>query len=554
MPDPALVVLVGPSGSGKSTWAAEHYRATEIVSSDALRAVVGSGPDDLDASADAFAVLESVVAARAGRGLTTVIDTLGLDAVRRAGLARAGPGARPAGRRRPVRDPGRGLPGPQPGAGPAGAGGRADRPGQGRCGVARTQLEAEGWDLMLVVGRPSTPAPRRDRERRPAARRLRRPTRRRQPGRLGVRAAGLPVPLGRGPGRLADVGGPGRAGGRLRGHRADGPPDPDPAGRPRVGGPAGAVRHPRPARRRRSRAAARARWSRRSRCGRRACWPRPSPRSTSCPAAGRSAASGPAGGSASTRRTALPFAPPRRAAGPARGRHRGDAGAVAAGHRGVLRGVGRAAGDHVLPAAGRAGAGHRRRSRAAAAGHRRRGSATRATCRRTRPCSSRGSSGCGLRCEEAGRDPAEVAVTVLDVPVVGRDREDTAQRVERLRGRTSAAAYARAHHAGPAAEHVERYSGGWPSSGSSTVFVALPGPGRAGRPGAARPGRRGVRELDVSATVASEGLEGADQPAAVDLAAGSAATRSWSTLGAASRLEVVVWSTKSSTVARSRSS
>ena len=83
LPDPALVVLVGASGSGKSTWAAAHYRAQEVVSSDDLRGVVGSGPHDLDASADAFGVLETVVAARLGRGLTTVVDTLGLEGVRR---------------------------------------------------------------------------------------------------------------------------------------------------------------------------------------------------------------------------------------------------------------------------------------------------------------------------------------------------------------------------------------------------------------------------------------------------------------------------------------
>jgi alkanesulfonate monooxygenase SsuD/methylene tetrahydromethanopterin reductase-like flavin-dependent oxidoreductase (luciferase family)/predicted kinase len=90
LPDPAVVVLVGPSGSGKSTWAAERYRRDEIVSSDTLRGVVGSGPHDLDASVDAFDLLERVVAARTGRGLTTVIDTLGTDETRRlAWLARA---------------------------------------------------------------------------------------------------------------------------------------------------------------------------------------------------------------------------------------------------------------------------------------------------------------------------------------------------------------------------------------------------------------------------------------------------------------------------------
>jgi alkanesulfonate monooxygenase SsuD/methylene tetrahydromethanopterin reductase-like flavin-dependent oxidoreductase (luciferase family)/predicted kinase len=83
-PGPALVVLAGAAGSGKSTWAAQRYLASEIVSSDALRAAVGSGPYDLDASEDAFALLDQIVVARLGRGLTTVVDTLGLDPRRRA--------------------------------------------------------------------------------------------------------------------------------------------------------------------------------------------------------------------------------------------------------------------------------------------------------------------------------------------------------------------------------------------------------------------------------------------------------------------------------------
>ena len=83
VPDPALVVLVGPSGSGKSTWAAARYRQSEIVCSDRLREVVGSGEHDLDASADAFALLDQIVAARVRRGLNTVVDTLGLDPERR---------------------------------------------------------------------------------------------------------------------------------------------------------------------------------------------------------------------------------------------------------------------------------------------------------------------------------------------------------------------------------------------------------------------------------------------------------------------------------------
>src|SRR5215475_7684566 len=83
VPDPALVVLIGASGSGKSTWAAQRYRPSEIVSSDQLRGVVGSGEHDLDASVDAFALLDQIVAARLRRGLNTVVDTLGLDPQRR---------------------------------------------------------------------------------------------------------------------------------------------------------------------------------------------------------------------------------------------------------------------------------------------------------------------------------------------------------------------------------------------------------------------------------------------------------------------------------------
>lgn len=83
LPSPCLVVLVGPSASGKTTWARSQFAASSIVSSDDLRALVGEGADDQAAGTDAFALLDDIVERRLGRGLTTVIDSLGLDAARR---------------------------------------------------------------------------------------------------------------------------------------------------------------------------------------------------------------------------------------------------------------------------------------------------------------------------------------------------------------------------------------------------------------------------------------------------------------------------------------
>lgn len=150
IPDPALVVLVGAAGSGKSTWAAGSFREVEVVSSDHLRSVVGSGPADLDATGDAFDLLDRIVAARAGRRLTTVVDTLGLDTDRRRGLLELArrndlfaavvvvdtPAAecrrRNAGRDRPVPAP-------------------ALRSQVRRVGQVQQVVADEGWDLVLPV-------------------------------------------------------------------------------------------------------------------------------------------------------------------------------------------------------------------------------------------------------------------------------------------------------------------------------------------------------------------------------------------------------------------
>src|SRR4051812_41414067 len=84
LPDPCLVVLVGGTAAGKSHWAAEWFHADQIVSSDRLRAVVGTGERDQRASRDAFELLDLIVDKRLRRRLTTVVDTTGLEEARRA--------------------------------------------------------------------------------------------------------------------------------------------------------------------------------------------------------------------------------------------------------------------------------------------------------------------------------------------------------------------------------------------------------------------------------------------------------------------------------------
>jgi F420-dependent oxidoreductase-like protein len=85
LPSTCLVVLIGPSGAGKSTWAATQFRGSQVVSSDALRALVGEGDHDQRAGGDAFAVLDDVLERRLRRRLLTVVDSLGLEPARRRG-------------------------------------------------------------------------------------------------------------------------------------------------------------------------------------------------------------------------------------------------------------------------------------------------------------------------------------------------------------------------------------------------------------------------------------------------------------------------------------
>jgi protein phosphatase len=75
-----LVVLVGPSGSGKSTFAQHHFKPTQIVSSDACRAIVADDEADQTATTAAFAVLHCIVEQRLRAGRITVVDATNVQA------------------------------------------------------------------------------------------------------------------------------------------------------------------------------------------------------------------------------------------------------------------------------------------------------------------------------------------------------------------------------------------------------------------------------------------------------------------------------------------
>jgi alkanesulfonate monooxygenase SsuD/methylene tetrahydromethanopterin reductase-like flavin-dependent oxidoreductase (luciferase family)/predicted kinase len=465
IPDPAVVVLVGPSGSGKSSWAAEHYLAREIVSSDQLRSVVGSGEHDLDASADAFSLLDQIVAARARRRLTTVIDTLGLDPDRRLSyLALAGGAGLPSVAVLFDTDPAlcrqrnRERSRPVPAA-------VLDAQLRRMPDVA-SQLADEGWDLVVrpaaVAAEPAhTPGSRQAETQQRA-----------QPAQLefilqisrfgwGDDPAGWlkAVTLA-----AADAGFAGIA---LMDHLIQIPqvgrawePIPEPwvtlgllAGLDttlRLGTLCTPVTFRAPGLLAKTAATLDALAPGRAFCGIGAGWWER-----------EHAAFG------------LPFPPPAE-------RLNQLETAIETMRALWQPGTKAYAGERVSlpettcyprPAAPIpiivGGNGERRTLRIAA----------------------RLGDGCNLpsqldvldrklavlraHCLAVERDPAEVAVTVLDVPVVGRDREHVAALVESLRGRTSAAAFARSHHAGVAADHVGRYRL-LAERGVSMVFLALP--------------------------------------------------------------------------------
>jgi protein phosphatase len=90
IPDFATVLLIGASGSGKSTFAQKHFLRSEILSSDECRGWVCDDETSLEATKDAFDVLNYILAKRLARRRLTVIDATNVqDSARRSHLAHA---------------------------------------------------------------------------------------------------------------------------------------------------------------------------------------------------------------------------------------------------------------------------------------------------------------------------------------------------------------------------------------------------------------------------------------------------------------------------------
>jgi protein phosphatase len=86
VPDLSLVALVGVTGSGKSTFARDHFAPTQVLSSDAFRAMVADDENDQSATGDAFDALHYVAGKRLRAGRLAVVDATNVQREDRAKL------------------------------------------------------------------------------------------------------------------------------------------------------------------------------------------------------------------------------------------------------------------------------------------------------------------------------------------------------------------------------------------------------------------------------------------------------------------------------------
>ena len=88
IPDSALALLIGASGSGKSTFAARHFDAETVISSDQLRGALAGDEGDQHATDAAFARLHQWLGARLAAGALSVVDATNVEWMRRTELVR----------------------------------------------------------------------------------------------------------------------------------------------------------------------------------------------------------------------------------------------------------------------------------------------------------------------------------------------------------------------------------------------------------------------------------------------------------------------------------
>ena len=75
---PSVVVLCGPAACGKSTFAARHFRPTQVISSDGVRAAVCDDASDQRFQAQAFALLYFIIEQRLSVNRLCVVDSTAL--------------------------------------------------------------------------------------------------------------------------------------------------------------------------------------------------------------------------------------------------------------------------------------------------------------------------------------------------------------------------------------------------------------------------------------------------------------------------------------------
>lgn len=75
LPANTLIVLCGAAGSGKSTFAAQHFKPTQIVSSDFCRALICDSESNIRVNRDTFDLFHTIIQKRLKQGRLTVADS-----------------------------------------------------------------------------------------------------------------------------------------------------------------------------------------------------------------------------------------------------------------------------------------------------------------------------------------------------------------------------------------------------------------------------------------------------------------------------------------------